>query len=295
MSQIVNSFFHLQSPLGSINELVFVLEPGNKQAHLHDVMRIVFLLDASYQMRLPDNTLCLVETGDILVIPPNYGVIRSRLPGARADKRQHAVVINLTPTTEESQAPLDVFIRQNLHTFTRLKTAMTPSIRSTLPEIRYEIESNLPGADIIINALVQTLIVAISRPLSNQITAKQVAAGHSKRHLVSQVKEYINKNARQPIALSELAAHVDLSEEYLCRLFKAETGTTFSRYLTSYRIESAKNLLLNSNLTVVQISRAVGFSSPNLLSRHFKAATGSTALGYRQSHDCPSEPVRKKR
>ncbi|MDQ8750518.1 helix-turn-helix domain-containing protein [Elizabethkingia miricola] len=78
-----------------------------------------------------------------------------------------------------------------------------------------------------------------------------------------------------------LAEKVHLSANYLSDLLKRETGMNAQDHIHYYLIEEAKNMLLNSDQSVGELSFALGFEYPQYFSRLFKAKTGMTPLEYR--------------
>ena len=74
---------------------------------------------------------------------------------------------------------------------------------------------------------------------------------------------------------------MDVSPYYFTRLFKEETGETFLEFLTGIRIDRAKELMKDSDLTVKDICAKVGYADPNYFSRIFKKTVGETPTEYR--------------
>ena len=66
-------------------------------------------------------------------------------------------------------------------------------------------------------------------------------------------------------------------------MFKKETGQTFINYLNNYKIEKSKNLLKNTNMTLLDISLEVGFNNQSYYSTIFKKYTNMTPLEYRET------------
>ena len=66
-------------------------------------------------------------------------------------------------------------------------------------------------------------------------------------------------------------------------MFKKETGQTFINYLHNYKIEKSKNLLENTNMTLLDISLEVGFNNQSYYSTIFKKYTNMTPLEYRET------------
>lgn len=68
-------------------------------------------------------------------------------------------------------------------------------------------------------------------------------------------------------------------------MFKKETEMNFSDYLKKIRIDNAKNMLLDTEQTVEDISYAVGYSDIKYFSRLFKKLTGLTPTEFRKLYN----------
>ena len=75
---------------------------------------------------------------------------------------------------------------------------------------------------------------------------------------------------------------MDISPYYFSKLFKEETGENFIEYLTSLRINKAKELIQNSSLSMKEICAEVGYADPNYFSRIFKKNVGATPTEYKE-------------
>jgi two-component system response regulator YesN len=76
---------------------------------------------------------------------------------------------------------------------------------------------------------------------------------------------------------------VDISPYYFSKLFKEETGENFIECLTNIRIEKAKQLLQNKEVSIKNICVETGYSDPNYFSRIFKKQVGITPTEYRDN------------
>jgi two-component system response regulator YesN len=97
---------------------------------------------------------------------------------------------------------------------------------------------------------------------------------------VARTLAYIRENYRKPIGLEAAADFVDISPNRLSHLLVEETGRGFSDILIDYRIERAKEKLLEPGATVKDVSLACGYPDPNYFSRLFKKVTGHTPSGW---------------
>lgn len=102
--------------------------------------------------------------------------------------------------------------------------------------------------------------------------------------LITKAQEYIRQNFRKDIALEEVARLVNISPYYFSKLFKEETGMNFTEYLTGLRIETAKPLLKNREMSIKQVCLDSGYANPNYFSRIFKKWTGITPTEFRDAY-----------
>lgn len=93
--------------------------------------------------------------------------------------------------------------------------------------------------------------------------------------------DFLQRNYSRSIGVEEAAREAQVSRSYLYRAFQAEFGCSPSAYLTSYRIQRARQLLRHSALPVGAVAASVGFEDPFYFSRVFKRETGQSPTDYR--------------
>ncbi len=79
-----------------------------------------------------------------------------------------------------------------------------------------------------------------------------------------------------------VAEEVELSKDYIGRMFKRKMDVTFNEYLTLFKIEYAKKLIIGSKLRVYEISERLGYESTDYFTKLFKNSTGLTPIKFRQ-------------
>ena len=101
---------------------------------------------------------------------------------------------------------------------------------------------------------------------------------------VKKAIRYMTLNIANPIDMHELAAQVYLSRSGLIWKFKQELGTTPSQYLIQRRLQYAKQLLLNQNYSIVQISGMCGYSNPYYITNACHRYAGMSPTEFRSLH-----------
>jgi len=104
--------------------------------------------------------------------------------------------------------------------------------------------------------------------------------GLSQRQLL-QVLEYINEYLSQDIKLADLAKLLGMSQYHFSHLFKRSLGIAPHQYLLQQRVERAKQLLKQTDQSIIDIAFLCGFNSHSHLSKQFRQLTGITPKAYR--------------
>jgi len=94
--------------------------------------------------------------------------------------------------------------------------------------------------------------------------------------MVQRAKQYIGENYSKDISLDDVSREVDISPYYFSKVFKEEVGSSFIEYLTTMRMEEAKRLLKESDMSMKEICMKIGYADPNYFSRNFKKYEGIT-------------------
>lgn len=100
---------------------------------------------------------------------------------------------------------------------------------------------------------------------------------------IQSVKEYISKSYQKQISVDDMARHVNLSKNYLIRLFAKRLGTTPNKYLTEVRLYHSRLLLTRTDLSVKSIALSCGFATPSYFIKCFREHFSKTPLEYRAS------------
>jgi two-component system response regulator YesN len=94
---------------------------------------------------------------------------------------------------------------------------------------------------------------------------------------------YTNKHFHEELFLKDLSTKFFINVSYCCELFKKVTGMTFSQYMTDLRMKKASELLQNSNLSIADVCKSVGYSDYFYFNKVFKRNLGCTPSKYRKT------------
>jgi len=94
------------------------------------------------------------------------------------------------------------------------------------------------------------------------------------------IMSWIEKHYGEPFRLEELADELHMSKSYLSRLFRQETGSSITGYLTARRIQQACHLLQSTNKSVEVIGEQVGLTNASYFINLFKRIMGVSPHQY---------------
>lgn len=97
-------------------------------------------------------------------------------------------------------------------------------------------------------------------------------------------KEYMQENFWRSLTLEEVSAYVGFNASYFSNLFKRETSMNFLEYLTTIRIDHARERLMKTDDSVNEIAEAVGYSDVKYFSRIFKRSLGLSPNKFRKMY-----------
>lgn len=172
----------------------------------------------------------------------------------------------------------DIIMKDTLMLFKTVEKALRPSAAGYDFNIIYKQLDNLFD---------YSTIDELHGFLTSKLTEISSACRPAEERSVAQrVKEYIDLYYYNDISLDSLAEVFRVSGSYISKTFAETYNTGFQTYLSELRIEKAKELLKNTDLSIQAVCQKVGFMSYNSFSRTFKRITGISAKEYRlnESH-----------
>ena len=249
--------------------------------HDHDEMELIFPLRGHYRYEFKKKKTVLVDSGSFIVIPEGT---RHRLheaidpPGSRLHLYLRKPSNRMCPTgtfTAQEYARL----YQSLARQTLKSIPVSPLLKTLIPSLGQIItKGSLPLSNI--NILQVRLLCSLL--LCKSTKSHTNAINKSPSQTLEEAVSWLKSNYSTCINLNQLVEHIGYSRARFFALFKRQTNMTPSEYLRNYRLEKAKELLLQTNRPAIQIGKSCGFGDPAHFSRLFSKMTGYTPLAYRR-------------
>ncbi len=256
--------------------------------HIHDTYEIFYAISGAKRF-LIDNKYYDIQPGDLFVINQYESHYLDQIDSMELDR----IVISIHPDylkkISTDTTDLDYCFSYRNDSFSH-RIELTKELQQRFIFYTHKITNTTGyGSDIIENTAFMELMVMINSQFLSQCssnsdkvtTNKNTNDTYQYNSQVADILEYINQNISNDLTIKSLAEHFFLSESYICRIFKAETGTTINKYLTARRISIAKSLL-DVGLSVTEVCEKSGFHDYSNFLKAFTKAVGISPKKYSQ-------------
>lgn len=142
--------------------------------------------------------------------------------------------------------------------------------------LQAELRSQHSNGRLYAETMANSLAVHLLRHYSTQEQRTVNCKGKLSQRELRLVLDYINDYLEHELSLSELAAIAQLSQYHFCRAFKQTIGVSPHQYVIQQRVERAKQVLKQGEMTIGEAAIACGFTHQSHLHRHFKRLIGVT-------------------
>lgn len=147
-----------------------------------------------------------------------------------------------------------------------------------------EIETAFPSGRLYCDGLATALAAHLIRLYASPTPVPGEYRGGLSGHKLRQIVEYIEENLGRDLSLAELAGAAGMNPYHLSRAFKQEAGCAPHQYVIRRRVERAKALLAETELSIVEVGMMVGFQNQSHFTNIFRRLTGVTPKAFRRSH-----------
>lgn len=147
--------------------------------------------------------------------------------------------------------------------------------------------SNVPLVDESRQAALIRILEFATRHLALEVTDHLIAPPAQLPRLVRTVCNQARRTFKGEVSLREIARRAGVTTEHLCRVFHHATGLRFREYVGRLRAEHARELLLATDRSVIEIAFASGFQSVSQFNRVFRAVHGASPQRIRKSSSSP--------
>ncbi|MBD2772596.1 AraC family transcriptional regulator [Iningainema tapete] len=156
-----------------------------------------------------------------------------------------------------------------------------PTILHVAQLLKSEVINDGLAGNLYVESLRNLLAVHLLRSYGGVSKKSPAQSGIIDTLKLKQIKDYIEENLAEELAIANLAALVPMSEFHFARTFKTLTGEPPHQYILKRRIERAKVLLQVTRFSTAEIAYQVGFSNPSHFTAQFRKLLGVTPKQFR--------------
>ena len=234
--------------------------------HAHHYSELFYIVDGDGQFQF-ENQLYPVKANQLVVVNPN--VIHTEV-SYEAHPLEY-IVLGIDG--------LELAVsREQTNRYQILDYRGSGDILTCLRNILRETQSAQPGYEAICQAYMEILILRLMRSASFSASPPRPPVSHQ----CAAIRYYIDTHYKEALTLDDLAKESHINKYYLAHIFKEEYGMSPINYLISRRIEESRYLLQETNLSISQIARVLGFSSGSYFSQSFRRSEGISPVEYRK-------------
>ncbi|MDJ0734288.1 MAG: AraC family transcriptional regulator [Nostocaceae cyanobacterium] len=219
----------------------------------------------------------LYSKGDLLITPADTTIL------TQADGDVQIVQIRIKDWFVRNVA--EETLSQNSDRVELVPTFQTrdPQIEAIATMLLGELHQESLSSKLYVDSLANVLAIHLLRQHATTRPQLPVYNGGLPQRQLLQVLDYMDAHLDCEIKLADLAQLVDMSQFHFGRLFKQSLGLSPYQYLLQQRVERAKQLLKQTDKSIIDIAFDCGFNSHSHLSRRFRQLTGMTPKAYRAS------------
>ncbi len=203
--------------------------------------------------------------------------------GWRWHERSEVIVITLDPEKLERFAQREVGVLLKESQLLDMPQFEDADICNAGIMLRDALASQEVGNDLMFEYLSRVFLVKLIQRYGNRREEDdELASGFTSKRF-RQVLSFIGENFPRTISVEDLAEAANLSASHFSRVFKETIGQSPMQFVTRYRVEQAKKMLVDRDRPLIDIAVGCGFADQAHFSRVFKQAEGSTPRAYRES------------
>ena len=262
--KIYNNHFDRQTP---------VLAP----LHFHKEFEFCIVTEGSLIIQINENSFTLAEGEGVFINPES---LHSITPAGNAESGFIAMLFDSGFICSENDAVRTKYISPLINGGISVLKKLSREECALVRDANHIYRGKVWGYEL---ELKQCAIKLLSLRMKTA-TVKTETAPNKKRDVMKNTIDYIHKNYGTSVTLSDLAANVFVSPEYLCRIFSEMSDASPVEYLNRYRIMQSAGLLLSSDASISQISSDCGFNNSSYFNKMFMRFIGCTPTEYRKNH-----------
>lgn len=252
---------------------IYTLNDGDeiRYMHLHNCIEIAYVTADDGELCIDEKTQTLKKDDLVVLMPYSTHILREKHSGPYAEYLYFDPAVFIRKFCPDALPLCEAFESKNSPTCTVLRGENAQKLRGRVREILDELQGKEAYDRFCVKGLLLALIVELSRTLPCE---KPLERRSSAITPIVPAIQYINEHFSENISMEELQEECHLSATHFRRVFGAVMGCTPLEYIQNLRVNRACDMLLSSDISILDASLAVGFDSISSFNRHFAKILG---------------------
>ncbi|MDD3660686.1 MAG: AraC family transcriptional regulator [Lachnospiraceae bacterium] len=262
---------------GETNFKIFMVNMLYRTPHIHKDFEIGYVLNG---------TIDLITLGQVITLQQGDFLLMNPFQSHELKTDHPALVLTVQVPSAFFSAyykPIESleFISSRFHRDEN--EAIYDCLKSLFLNMAQDYFSRSPFFEIKCASMLNQCFLALLQVMEHRfVSEKERVASKAKATRMRSILRYIDEHYSEKLLLSHVATQEQLSLYYLSHLFKDSFGMSFQNYLLRIRCEKARQLLLLTNQSLIDICIACGFSDPKYFNHGFKKQYHCTPKEYRK-------------
>lgn len=222
-------------------------------------------------------------SGDLLFVEPGRThVLSNHEPGTEppGSGDQTLLLCGYFQFTNETGTPL-MEVLPSLTIVHEEDLYRHPWLKGTLDQLSTEYLAQQPGSELVVNKLTEIVLVELIRFDFGRSNRSQFVRALSDKQ-ISRALQHMHNEPQRAWTLQSMAEAIGMSRAAFARRFKDMVGQSMFEYLTTLRVQRAKELLRDTQRPLYEIAGLVGYESDLAFTKTFKKHAGMTPTRYRK-------------
>lgn len=261
--------------------------------HTHLDYEIYYCLEGVLNIQVQDTRIALAANHFVMISP---GCIHGSIYEPQNAKKYFVMVFDIPkePAFKKGENIEKTFF-QTFHKSFPEKSFFAGkdknNCRKLIDTMTRELEDRNYGWELLLRNCYLNFIIGVLRNLTP--VPAPLGRNDTGNNLAIAITKFMHNNYHKNITLQDVANAIYVTPRHVSRLFVEYFGQSFHRTLSIYRVNYAKNYLLDTDYSVEKISELVGFASAQSLYKLFREIEGTSISDYRSKHhsSCQKNPV----
>lgn len=256
-------------------------QPWIHKERIIDSYEIISPVDSTLYIE-SDHIPYAIEPGEILLLPPH--TLHRGLKLCEGRMKFHWLHFSQTQLQLRNEAE----VLQDISDKNPEKMIILPVYTNKIDSRRFHVMFNQlldlyqeKKPKDYLNAYLSCLLYELTSEITNYLIHKKYSGNR-----LQPIQDWIRIHAFEDITLEQIAEHFKYNKNYLSRIYKESAGIGISEQIIKFRLKHAKELLTETDLSIIEIASEVGYEDSKYFMRLFKKYESVTPTEYRKTFFC---------